>query len=98
MKVDSARPITAVERAPSTEGASAKASAPTDRVSTDATKSVVSLAEATQAKTAQSRVSRLKEIEAAVKAGAYRPNPSQIAEEILSAAEVDARLRALFKS
>ena len=40
------------------------------------------------------RVSRLKEVEAAVSAGTYRPDPGQIAERILDDAEVAARVRA----
>jgi len=40
------------------------------------------------------RTSRLKEIEAAVHQGAYRPDPAQIADRILEDAEVAARLRA----
>jgi len=40
------------------------------------------------------RASRLKEVEAAVHQGAYRPDPAQIAERILDDAETAARLRA----
>ena len=40
------------------------------------------------------RTSRLKEIEAAVHQGTYRPDPAQIADRILEDAEVAARLRA----
>jgi hypothetical protein len=36
-------------------------------------------------------------LEARVRAGGYRPDPSRVADEILQDAEVDARLQALLK-
>ena len=67
-----------------------------DRVSVDESQKVAHMAAATQATLTNTRASRLRDIEVAVRSGAYKPDPSQVAEEILAAAEVDARLRALF--
>lgn len=41
------------------------------------------------------RSQRLDKLEAQVRSGAYAPDPSRVAEQILSDAEVDARLRAM---
>lgn len=41
------------------------------------------------------RASRMREVEAAVKAGTYRPDAGRIAERILASAELDAQLRAV---
>ena len=41
------------------------------------------------------RSQRLEKLEAQVRSGAYAPDPSRVAEQILSDAEVDARLRAM---
>ena len=44
-----------------------------------------------------SRAGRLKELETALKGGSYQPDVGQLAEKLLSAAEVDARLRAMIR-
>ena len=38
-------------------------------------------------------MNRLKDIEQQVRSGGFRPDPSKVADEILQAAEVDAKLR-----
>jgi anti-sigma28 factor (negative regulator of flagellin synthesis) len=43
------------------------------------------------------RTARLEQLESAIKAGQYQPDASQLAEKLLSAAEIDARLRALMR-
>jgi negative regulator of flagellin synthesis FlgM len=43
------------------------------------------------------RAARLEQLEAAVKGGTYRANPQQIAEQLLSAAELDAKLQAMLR-
>ena len=68
-----------------------------DRVSVDDVHRVTELTQIAQAHAGGARTARLSEIEADLKRGAYRPNPSEIAEQILSAAEVDARLRAMLR-
>ena len=42
----------------------------------------------------EQRLARLKQVEAAVSGGSYRPDPAQIAERIVEDAEVSARIRA----
>jgi anti-sigma28 factor (negative regulator of flagellin synthesis) len=44
-----------------------------------------------------SRTARLEQLESAIKAGQYQPDAGQLAEKLLSAAEIDARLRALMR-
>jgi len=59
------------------------------RASREAQASVASARSAASSK----RMGRLKEIEQQVRSGGFKPNPSQVADEILQAAEVDAKLR-----
>jgi anti-sigma28 factor (negative regulator of flagellin synthesis) len=42
------------------------------------------------------RSARLQELEAAIRQGGYQPNAGQLAEKIVQAAEVDARLSVIF--
>jgi negative regulator of flagellin synthesis FlgM len=68
---------------------------PTDTVSNgDAEKLARSVAIARQT-AGVNRGARLQELEAAIKAGTYQPDPGRIANEILDAAQIDARLQAL---
>lgn len=46
---------------------------------------------------ASSRAQRVQEVIAAVKAGQYFPSPQQIANQLVSEAELEARLRALLQ-
>ncbi|HEX3698106.1 MAG TPA: hypothetical protein VH374_22235 [Polyangia bacterium] len=48
---------------------------------------------AAQSAAGSARIGRLKQIEQQVRSGGFKPNPSQVADEILQAAEVDAKLR-----
>jgi hypothetical protein len=67
-----------------------------DRVTLEAPQVAEALSTARQ-RTSASRATRLKELETALKGGAYRPDVGQLAEKLLSAAEVDARLRAMMR-
>ncbi|MFO0599124.1 MAG: flagellar biosynthesis anti-sigma factor FlgM [Myxococcaceae bacterium] len=51
--------------------------------------------EAARASVAAGRADRVQEIVAAVRSGQYYPSPQQIAQKLVSEAEVEARLRAL---
>jgi len=67
-----------------------------DKVSLDGAKQVDAIVQAAQTGVAASRTTRLQELEVAIRQGGYRPNAGQLAERIVQAAEVDARLRILF--
>lgn len=69
---------------------------PEDKVSVDQAREVMRQLESARSSGIGARSSRLREIEAAVRSGTYRPSASRVAEEILSAAELDARIRAMF--
>jgi len=68
----------------------------TDRVSLDGTKQVAAVVQAVQASMGVNRAARLQELETAIRQGGYQPDVGQLAEKIVQAAEVDARLRAIF--
>ena len=91
MKVTDTTPVGAVDRIAG--GESPVAVQPKDKVDVRASREAqVSVASARSA-ASNNRISRLKEIEQQVRSGGYQPNPSQVADEILQAAEVDAKLR-----
>lgn len=100
MKVDDKKPVvTGVDRvptpSPAAEGAG-RTPVPTDKVSVDQSRAAATVVDSARKHVVQSRPQRLSEIEAAVRNGTYRPDPGRVAEEILNAAETDAKLRALF--
>lgn len=99
MKVEDNKPVKGVDRvptpSPSPEGGG-RTPAPTDKVSVEQSRAAATVVDSARKHVAQSRPQRLSQIEAAVRSGTYRPDPGRVAEEILNAAEVDAKLRALF--
>jgi negative regulator of flagellin synthesis FlgM len=67
-----------------------------ERVSTDESARLAdAVAEATRISGGGSRAEMLQAIEAAVRQGTYAPDPNRIAQKILDAAEVAARLQAM---
>lgn len=68
----------------------------TDKVSVEGVKQVEAVVRAVQASLSSDRVSRLQELETAIRQGRYQPDAGRLAERIVQAAEVDARLRAIF--
>ncbi len=100
MKVDRTKPVQDVERtAPPTDQqqqpAVKTAPAVADRVSVGEERKVDELVRATKSKAGALRASKLEQIVAAVRKGVYRPDAGRIADQILQAAEIDARLRAM---
>ena len=67
-----------------------------DKVSLDGVKQVQAVVQAVQANLGADRSARLQDLENAIRQGGYRPDAGQLAEKIVQAAEVDARLRAMF--
>ncbi len=68
----------------------------TDKVSLDGAKQVEAVVQAVQANLGADRNARLQELENAIRQGGYQPDAGQLAEKIVQAAEVDARLSAIF--
>lgn len=67
-----------------------------DRVSTDESDRVAMAISAASQAAGAGRAAKLAAIEAAVRQGTYKPDPQQIAQEILDDAELAARLQVLF--
>jgi anti-sigma28 factor (negative regulator of flagellin synthesis) len=67
-----------------------------DKVSIEKVREVEALAETVRASMGMNRNVRLRELETAIRQGNYQPNISRLAEKIVQAAEMDARIRALF--
>jgi anti-sigma28 factor (negative regulator of flagellin synthesis) len=98
MKVNQTKTVTAMTPGapvPEPRSVTKDAAGPADKVTTDQAREVLRQIETARMSAGGARSARLRDIESAVRAGTYRPNPSRVAEEILSAAETDARLRAM---
>ena len=67
-----------------------------DKVSLDGAKQVEAIVQAVRTNVGVDRGARLQELETAIRQGGYQPNAGQLAEKIVQAAEVDARLRVIF--
>ena len=68
---------------------------PTDTVSNQADAKVARAVSIARQATGVNRSARLQELETAIKAGTYQPDAGRIADQILDAAQLDARLQAL---
>ena len=73
------------------------ATEPADKIATTASGQLAAAIAGAAAHVQTTRAARLAEIKAQVKAGTYQPDPSAIADRILDAALVDARLQAMLK-
>lgn len=67
-----------------------------DKVSLEGVKQVEAIVQAVQTGLSADRTTRLQELENAIRQGGYKPDAGRLAERIVQAAEVDARLRAIF--
>jgi len=100
MKVKDASELRQVEanRPAEPKKAPAKASSSTtDKVSTEVKAQVEAAANAARHALGSERAVRLEAIEAAVRQGAFKPDPGRIAQRILEEAELTATLQALLK-
>jgi negative regulator of flagellin synthesis FlgM len=100
MKVKDASELRGIEanRPPEPKKAPAPAtSAKSDKVSTGVKAQVEAAVEAAQKTLGNERTVRLEAIEAAVRQGAFKPDPQRIAQRILDDAELTAKLQALLK-
>jgi anti-sigma28 factor (negative regulator of flagellin synthesis) len=66
-----------------------------DKVSVDAVKQVEAVVESVRTTSMANRTAQLQALESAIRQGTYQPDASRLAEKIIQAAELDARLRAL---
>ena len=100
MKVNSANDVRGVERvAQRDEGVKQPPAVPArneDRVTIEGNQ-VAEQLNNFKLRAGPTRNARLEQLETAIRAGQYQPDASQLAEKLLSAAEIDARLRAMMK-
>jgi anti-sigma28 factor (negative regulator of flagellin synthesis) len=97
MKIEGTKGVSnveAIEKAPTVERAT-EAKAVADKVSVDEANKLAEQVQVAKTRAGGARSARLAQIESAVRGGHYRPDPGQIAEQILNAAEVDAKLQAM---
>jgi negative regulator of flagellin synthesis FlgM len=102
MKVQSPKDVKGVDRVAGREdkgpatAAPGTPKAPEDRVTIEGHQ-VAEVLNQARTRSAATRGARLEQLEAQIRSGSYQPDAGQLAEKLLSAAEIDARLRALMK-
>ena len=67
-----------------------------DRVTIDG-HNVAEMLDSARLRSSASRQARLEQLETSIRAGLYRPDAGQLAEKLLTTAEVDARLLAMLR-
>lgn len=100
MKVKDASELRGIEanRPPEPKKAPARSSsAAADKVSTEVKAQVDAAANAARQSVGNDRAVRLDAIEAAIRQGAFKPDPNRIAQRILEDAELTAKIQALLK-
>jgi len=102
MKVKDASELRGIETVrpsePKKESArTSSASSMSDKVSTEARAQVEAAVNAAQGTVVKDRSARLQAIEAAVRQGAFKPDPNRIAQAILDDAELTAKIQALLR-
>jgi anti-sigma28 factor (negative regulator of flagellin synthesis) len=104
MKVNGPKDITGIDRPSGPKDARphvadsqpAADTRPVDKVTLEGPQVAEMLSTARQ-RTKATRTGRLRELETALRGGTYHPDVGQLAEKLLSAAEIDARLRAMMR-
>lgn len=69
-----------------------------DRVTTAEAQQALALAQSLKGKVGGSRSAMLAQVEAAIRSGTYSPSAGQLANKLLDAAEIDARLQAMLRA
>jgi negative regulator of flagellin synthesis FlgM len=95
MKVSDINPVVTPERVAAQQSSSAPLPGTQDRVSIGATRVAEASVPSARRSAGSDRAGRLQQLEASVRSGSYAPDPSRVAEQILSDAEVDARIQAM---
>jgi len=75
----------------------ADASTAVDKVNSSGAQNVAAAVLRSQGASMGSRAARLQQLTAAVRSGGYNPNPENIADQIMDAAQIDATLRSMLK-
>jgi anti-sigma28 factor (negative regulator of flagellin synthesis) len=97
MRVEDKQSLKGTDAAPAKSAGDKTAVRPqADRVSIEGAKHVEAIVQAVQTSMGVDRSARLQELETAIRQGSYQPDAGQLAEKIVQAAEVDARLSAIF--
>lgn len=99
MKIHGTKDIQGGDRpqAPKERTPSVSEERPPDKVTIEAPQ-VAELLSTVRQRSNATRAGRLKDLEVALRGGNYKPDVGQLAEKLLSAAEIDARLRAMMRS
>ena len=101
MKVKDASELRGVEATrpsePKKKTESSSSSAASDKVSNEVKAQVEAAANAARQAAGNDRSVRLEAIEAAIRQGAFKPDPKRIAQSILDDAELTAKIQALFR-
>ena len=101
MKVTDIKSVIGPERvkpqeAPASSGAPVGGgSGPRDRVTVEGARPAEIAVSAARRSAGAERSARLERLEAQVRSGSYAPDPSRVAEQLLSDAEVDARMQVM---
>jgi anti-sigma28 factor (negative regulator of flagellin synthesis) len=95
MKITETKPVTDVSRIAASEPSVAPP--PKDRVTVSASRGDQASISSIQATATRARSERLKDLETQVRAGNYYPDPSQVADQIMNDADLDARMQALLQ-
>lgn len=95
MKINNQNPVAGVDRGATPAAEPGGPPAKTDKVSLEQSQQEVQLVESARRQSGSSRAVRLREIEDQIRRGGYRPDASRVADEILAAAEIEVRLRAM---
>lgn len=96
MKVVEIKDVGPAER-PGSTGERSVAKTRPDRVNLEEAREAERIIASARLSTGVARAARLKELESAIRSGNYQPDASRLAEQLLSQAEVDARIRAILR-
>jgi anti-sigma28 factor (negative regulator of flagellin synthesis) len=94
MKVRETKELQGIERVPPA-AAEPQGHRALDKVTVENVRPAAELVTAARQHATATRSARLHELEGALRAGRYQPDAQRLADQILSAAEIDARLRAM---
>ena len=97
MKITDVTAVLPPDRLKAGEASASVVSGAQERVSVDSTKEAEASVAVAQKAAGGRRAARLEKLESQVRSGGYSPNASSVAEQILSDAEVDAKLAALLQ-
>jgi len=67
-----------------------------DKVSIGEVRQVEAIVQTVRSSLGMNRAAKLQELETSIRQGTYQPDAGRLAEKIIQAAEVDARIRAIF--